>query len=153
MNNSQTGFLTKLAILTSKINHAISAKHALHEASFARFDELAPLIGRITNPGENLFIGQTRYHQTLAVRKTQARPELGNMLMVARTGGGKGLLAIPQLLTYPESVIVNDIKGELARYTSGYRARFSDVVVINPRGCGTALTPLQAIFPKASFSQ
>ena len=116
MDNPQTGFFTKLAILTSKINHAIAAKHALHEASFARFDQLEPLIGRITDPGENLFVGQTRYHQTIAVRKTKARPELGNMLVVARTGGGKGLLAIPQLLTYPHSVIVNDIKGELARY-------------------------------------
>ena len=142
MRNSQTGFFTKLAILTSKINHAVSAKRALHEASFARFDQLAPLIGRITDPGENLFIGLTSYHQTLAVRKTKARPELGNMLVVARTGGGKGLLAIPQLLTYPESVIVNDIKGELARYTSGYRARFSDVVVINPRGVGHRFDPI-----------
>ena len=75
------------------------------------------------------------------------------MLVVSRTGGGKGLLAIPQLLTYPESVIVNDIKGELTRYTSGYRSTMSDVFVIDPTGMEPALTPLPAYFLKASFSQ
>ena len=142
MNNPSKGFLTNLAILTSKINHAVSSNHALHEASFARFDQLEPLIHSITHPGESLLIGQTRYNQILAVRKAPNRPELGNMLVVGRNGAGKGLLAIPQLLTYPESVIVNDLKGEHCKHTSGYRSTFSDVHVIDPRGYGNRFDPL-----------
>ena len=142
MTNSQKQILTNLNIFTSKINHAFSTKHELHNAGFARFDQLAPLFHSITNPTETLLLGQTNYHQTLAVRKTPKRPELGNMLVFGRTGGGKGLLAIPQLLTYRESVIVNDLKGELKRHTSGYRASFSDVYVIDPRGNGHRFDPL-----------
>ena len=121
MNNSTKRVLTNFNILTSKINHVFSTKRELHNAGFARFDQLAPLFHSITDsPTEMLLLGRTGY-QTLAVTKTPKRPELGNMLVFGRTGGGKGLLAIPQTLIYPQSLIVNDLKGEFVRYTSGYR--------------------------------
>jgi type IV secretion system protein VirD4 len=142
MNNSTKQVLTNLNIFTSKINHTFSTKHELHNAGFARFDQLKPLFHSITDFHEQLLLGQTGYHQLLSVTKTPKRPELGNMLVFGRTGGGKGLLAIPQLLTYPESVIVNDLKGELRRHTSGYRSTFSDVFVIDPRGTGHRFDPI-----------
>ena len=141
MNNSTKRILTSFNIFTSKVNHIFSTKHELHNAGFARFDQLAPLFHSITDPQELLLLGQTGY-QTLAVSKTPKRPELGNMLVFGRTGGGKGLLAIPQLLTYRENVIVNDLKGELKRHTSGWRSTFSDVYVIDPRGNGHRFDPL-----------
>ncbi|MBV9482091.1 MAG: type IV secretory system conjugative DNA transfer family protein [Acidobacteria bacterium] len=137
--------LTTLAIQASKLTHLVSPKHDLHGADFSRFDQLSSLLGSITDPGERLLIGQTTRHETLAVSKTPKRPELGNMLVVARTGGGKGLLAIPQLLTYPHSVIVNDIKGDLADATSGYRSTFSDVFILDPTGRGNRFAPTAGV--------
>jgi hypothetical protein len=72
-------------------------------------------------------------------------------IVVARTGGGKGLLAIPQLLTYSESVIVNDIKGDLRKHTSGWRSTFSDVLVLDPRGQGNRFDPLAGIVDESEL--
>ena len=152
MRNSRTIHKrTVLAILASKISHALSSKRALHEARFARFDEQEALLGKITDPGESLLIGQASCNQILKVTKTPQRPDLGNMLVVARTGGGKGLLAIPQLLTWPGSVIVNDIKGDLTRCTSGYRSTFSDVYVVDPTGVGNRYDPLAGIMSESDI--
>jgi len=52
---------------------------------------------------------------------------------VAPSRAGKGVgQVIPTLLTYPGSVIVNDVKGENWKLTAGYRARFSHVLYWNP---------------------
>jgi type IV secretion system protein VirD4 len=66
------------------------------------------------------------------------------MLVAAPTRGGKGLLATSQLLTWPGSVVVNDIKGELFEQTAGYRASLGKVFVIDPRGVGHRYDPLHA---------
>jgi type IV secretory pathway TraG/TraD family ATPase VirD4 len=67
---------------------------------------------------------------------------LGNVLVVAPTRGGKGLLATSQLLTWPHSVIVNDIKGDLFTQTAGYRSSLGKVYVIDPTGIGNWYDPL-----------
>jgi hypothetical protein len=146
-----TGLLTRVAVASSKLHHAFSAKDELHDASFARFDELAPLLGTITDPGERLLIGRHKHGQVLAVSPTEKRPELGNILVVAPTRGGKGLLAEPQLLTWPHSVIVNDIKGELYEHTAGWRKTFSTVLVIDPRGKGHRYDPLAGMTTEDEF--
>ena len=43
---------------------------------------------------DGLLLGQTRFDHLLAVRATHQRRELGNLLVVAPTRGGKGLLAV-----------------------------------------------------------
>jgi type IV secretion system protein VirD4 len=58
----------------------------------------------------------------------------GNVLVDALTRGGKGLLAISQLLTWPHSVVVLDIKGELYDATAAYRKTKGPVFVIDPEG-------------------
>jgi type IV secretion system protein VirD4 len=78
----------------------------------------------------------------LHVRPTKARRELGNLLVVAPTRGGKGLLATSQLLTWPHSVIVNDIKGDLFTQTAGYISILGKVFVIDPTGIGHWYDPL-----------
>jgi type IV secretion system protein VirD4 len=81
-------------------------------------------------------------NQPLAVKPTRTRRELGNILIVAPTRGGKGLLAVSQLLSWRQSVIVNDIKGELFAQTAGYRATLGPVFVIDPSGIGHRFDPL-----------
>jgi hypothetical protein len=70
------------------------------------------------------------------------RIELGNLLAVAPTRGGKGLLAVSQLLTWPHSVIVNDIKGDLFTQTAGYRSTLGPLFVIDPTGVSHSFDPL-----------
>ena len=115
----------------------------LHNARFARIDELAPLLAASLDEAEpSLLLGIGHLSRILRVRPTRARHELGNALIVAPTRGGKGLLATSQLLTWPGSVIVNDIKGDLFAQTAGYRATLGRVFVIDPTGVGHRYDPL-----------
>src|SRR4051794_2646160 len=114
----------------------------LHVARFARLDELMSLAtARLRTTG--LLLGRTRFEHLLQVTPTKARRELGNVLVVAPTRGGKGLLATSQLLSWKHSVVVNDIKGELFAQTAGYRATLGMVFVIDPSGVGHRYDPLQ----------
>jgi type IV secretion system protein VirD4 len=90
----------------------------------------------------SLLLGVSRFNQLLHVQPTKTRRELGNLLVVAPTRGGKGLLATSQLLTWPHSVIVNDIKGDLFNQTAGYRRSIGSVFVLDPQGVGNRYDPL-----------
>ncbi|MEQ9243262.1 type IV secretory system conjugative DNA transfer family protein [Roseovarius indicus] len=74
----------------------------------------------------------------------------GHWLCIAPTGTGKSAsFAIPQLLSYPGSVVAVDIKGELVATTARYRRTLGEVLVIDPfqlvsDGSG-ALNPLSHI--------
>jgi type IV secretion system protein VirD4 len=91
----------------------------------------------------SLLLGVSRFNRVLRVHPTETRRELGNVLVVAPTRGGKGLLATSQLLSWSHSVIVNDIKGELFAQTAGYRATLGKVYVIDPTGIGNRFDPLK----------
>jgi type IV secretion system protein VirD4 len=58
----------------------------------------------------------------------------GHLMTVAPTGAGKGVgVIIPNLLTYPGSVIAIDIKGELSQVTARRRREMGQkVVVLDP---------------------
>lgn len=114
----------------------------LHKARFARRDELADLLSSKIDHA-SLLIGETLLRKFYLFRTTQIRPELGNILIVAPTRGGKGLLAVSQLLSWKHSVIVNDIKGDLFDQTAGYRATLGKVYVISPLGYGHRYDPLK----------
>ena len=60
----------------------------------------------------------------------------GHLMTIAPTGGGKGVgVIIPNLLTYPGSVIAIDIKGELTQVTARRRREMGQkVVVLDPFG-------------------
>src|SRR5215207_8092164 len=117
----------------SRILAFFRQSHGLHTARFAQLQELTGLLTP-TFDETSLLLGTGRFNQLLTVRPTKTRTELGNMLVVAPTRGGKGLLATSQLLTWPHSVIVNDVKGELFDQTAGYRATLGKVYVIDPQG-------------------
>jgi type IV secretion system protein VirD4 len=113
----------------------------LHRGRFARLDELTNITSRNPDP-TSLLIGVNRLKHFLLVRPTKTRRELGNMLIVAPTRGGKGLLAVSQLFTWQSSAVVNDLKGELFAATAGYRATLGKVFVIDPTGIGHRYDPL-----------
>jgi type IV secretion system protein VirD4 len=116
----------------------------LHTARFARFGELRRhklLTG--TPRTDGLLLGRLRFPRCfVSVTPRPARRELGNILIVAPTRSGKGLLAASQLLTWKQSIIVNDIKGELFAATAGYRSTFGKVYVVDPTGVGHHYDPL-----------
>jgi type IV secretion system protein VirD4 len=120
----------------------LSRRYKIHRARFARVDELAKLMAESLDRQASLILGVSHLSRILRVRPIKARRELGNLLVVAPTRGGKGLLATSQLLSWPHSVVVNDIKGELFAQTAGYRSTLGPVFVIDPTGVGHRFDPL-----------
>jgi type IV secretion system protein VirD4 len=105
--------LYELTVFFNRIFGSLLFSRQLYNARFARIDELTSLSSPLKDREASLLLGVNRFHHVLRVRPTKTRRELGNLLIVAPTRGGKGLLAISQLLSWKHSVIVNDIKGEL----------------------------------------
>jgi type IV secretion system protein VirD4 len=97
----------------------------LHNARFAVIHELSDMM--TDSPPTDSLLGTRAGERMLHVKQTEHRRELGNLLVSAPTRGGKGLLAVSQLLTWNHSVIVNDIKGELYDQTAGYRRTLGQV--------------------------
>jgi type IV secretion system protein VirD4 len=62
-----------------------------------------------------------------------------HVLCFAPTRSGKGVgLVVPTLLTWPDSAIVHDIKGENWALTAGWRARFGRVLLFDPTNAQSA---------------
>jgi type IV secretion system protein VirD4 len=129
-----TVYLRRLIVFFIRDTH-------LYRARFARFDEVARLLSPVASP-TSLILGTSQSGDFVSVTPTKTRRELGNVLVVAPTRGGKGLLAVSQLLTWRHSVIVNDIKGDLFTQTAGYRRSLGPVFVIDPQGIGHSYDPL-----------
>lgn len=68
----------------------------LHRARFAGIQDMARLLTPLPPP-TSLLLGM-RAKDFVSVQPTLTRPELGNLLVVAPTRGGNGLLAVSQLL-------------------------------------------------------
>src|SRR4051812_4744499 len=133
-------FFYHFASFCSLLIGGILWRRHLHVARFARLDELRSLVTHQPTP-DSLLLGRTKYGHLLEVRANPQRRELGNLLVVAPTRGGKGLLATSQLLSWQHSVIVNDIKGELFAQTAGYRATLGPVFVLDSAGVGHRYDP------------
>jgi type IV secretion system protein VirD4 len=138
-------FFFGLFVLVTRIRSFFQHSQTLHNARFANPHELTGLLTERFNdpPAGGLLLGISRFNTMLRVQPVKTRRELGNVLVVAPTRGGKGLLATSQLLSWPHSVIVNDIKGELFAQTAGYRATLGKVFVIDPTGIGNRFDPLK----------
>jgi type IV secretion system protein VirD4 len=135
-------FLFGLVVFCNRIRSFFQYSQSLHHARFVLLHELT---GLLTDRFDetSLLLGVSRFNNLLRVQPTETRRELGNVLVVAPTRGGKGLLATAQLLSWPHSVIVNDIKGELYTQTAGYRSMLGKVYVIDPTGIGNRFDPLR----------
>jgi len=134
-------FLHLLSMILSWMSALFANTDALHKARFALPHELTSLMSD-TLDEMGLLVGMSHLGGLYRIRPTPQRRELGNALIVAPTRGGKGLLAVSQLLTWPHAVVVNDIKGELFDQTAGYRATLGPVYVLDPRGFGHQYDPL-----------
>jgi type IV secretion system protein VirD4 len=126
----------------SWVNAHLPKTPQLYTDRFARIHEVDPLVSPNWQQEAGLLIGVSSFNHVLSVRQTGKRRELGNVLVDALTRGGKGLLAISQLLTWPHSVVVLDIKGELYEATAGYRQTLGSVFVIDPEAVGNRFDPL-----------
>jgi type IV secretory pathway TraG/TraD family ATPase VirD4 len=141
-------FFFGIVVFFNRIRSFFQHSQSLHNARFAQLHELiALLIERFDET--SLLLGVTGFNKLLRVRSTETRRELGNVLVVAPTRGGKGLLATSQLLSWPHSVVVNDIKGDLFTQTAGYRHSLGDkkdeeenIFVFDPIGYGHRYDPL-----------
>jgi type IV secretion system protein VirD4 len=134
--------LRRLSSTLSRINTLLPKAPQLYSDRFAHPHEVDPLVHPDWQQEAGLLIGVSSFNHVLSVRATPKRRELGNVLVDALTRGGKGLLAISQLLTWPHSVVVVDIKGELYEATAGYRKTLGPVYVIDPEGVGNRFDPL-----------
>ena len=139
-----TYIIYALVVNINRVIVFLTRNTALHRARFARIHELSGLITNSPGLETSLLLGLSHLNHTLHVKPTKARRELGNLLVVAPTRGGKGLLATAQLLTWPHSVIVNDIKGDLFSQTAGFRSSLGEVFVIDPQGYGNRYDPLNS---------
>lgn len=136
-------FLHAVSIVLSFLSAFFSKADHLHHARFALAHEVADLVSH-TFHETALLLGISHLGGIYRVRSTPVRRELGNLLVVAPTRGGKSLLALSQLLTWSHSAVVNDVKGELYQQTAGYRNTLGPVYVLDPRGYGHQYDPLHA---------
>jgi type IV secretion system protein VirD4 len=137
-----TAGLHRLSSTLSWVSAHLPKTPQLYADRFAHPHEVDPLVSPNWHHETGLLVGVSSFNQVLSVRPTPARRELGNVLVDALTRGGKGLLAISQLLTFPHSVVVVDIKGELYEATAGYRKTLGPVFVIDPEALGHQFDPL-----------
>src|SRR5687768_17257517 len=72
----------------------------LYPNDFAQPHEIEKLLTSTWQNEAGLLLGVSPFNQVYSVRSTSERRELGNILVDAPTRGGKGLLAISQLLTW-----------------------------------------------------
>src|SRR5215475_13449455 len=113
--------LRRAASTISRFRAFLPKPPQLYADRFAHPHEVDPLVSEHWHNETGLLVGLSPFNHVLSVRGTPKRRELGNILVDALTRGGKGLLAISQLLSWPHSVVVVDIKGELYQYTAGFR--------------------------------
>jgi type IV secretion system protein VirD4 len=156
--NSHADYLLHIRILFDRIAASTffsGHDKRLHKARYAKPPELFPLMGGTTpEPETSLLLGIGPYNRVLRITPTTKHKELGNLLVEAPTRRGKGLLAITQLLTWPHSVVVNDIKGELFEKTAAARAKWGPVFVVAPTlGVGDGFNPLHNCRSEEDFRE
>jgi type IV secretion system protein VirD4 len=119
------GLLGALTAILGSVWRARQTKHVTTYGS-ARWAETRDVRdARLTN-GAGVFLGLWR---TQYLRHDG--PE--HVMAFAPTRSGKGVgLVIPTLLSWPESAVIHDIKGENWQLTAGWRQRFSYCLLFNP---------------------
>ena len=114
-----------LVVLPGALFVASRPRRALHgDARFASPGEVAKagLLGTAKGGGPSILVGRHR-------GKFLALPGQLSVMLSAPTRSGKGVgVVIPNLLNWPDSVVVLDIKGENYDITAGYRAEHGQAV-------------------------
>lgn len=113
-------------ILPAALVAAARPRRSLHgDARFANLSEIARaglIANRANRNGPSILIGRHR-------GRYLALPGQLSVMLSAPTRSGKGVgVVIPNLLNWPDSVVVLDIKGENHAITAGYRAAHGQAV-------------------------
>ena len=114
-----------LVVLPGALFAASRSRRPLHgDARFANVGEVARagLIESAKPPGPSILVGRYR-------GKFLALPGQLSVMLSAPTRSGKGVgVVVPNLLNWPDSVVVLDIKGENYDITAGYRGERGQAV-------------------------
>jgi type IV secretion system protein VirD4 len=114
-----------LIVLPGALFAASRPRRPLHgDARFANAGEVASagLLGDTKSTGPSILVGRYR-------GKFLALPGQLSVMLSAPTRSGKGVgVVIPNLLNWPDSAVVLDIKGENYDITAGYRAERGQAV-------------------------
>jgi type IV secretion system protein VirD4 len=137
---SGTSWWLHAQLLASRLATLFPSEMRLHPGRFAYPHELTPLLSSRLE-GMHLLLAEYVGTHVLRVATSPKRQHLGNMLICGPTGSGKSQHITSQLLTWPHSAVVYDIKGELHRLTAGYRATLGRVYVLDPTGVGNQYDP------------
>ena len=117
-------------------------RHSSGTARWATTRELKKL-GLITKEPDGVILGQSKDAKGVITGSDSFRiKRFGSLIsdnsayhtiIVGATGSGKGVgVIMPTLLTWKESVMIVDPKGESYGYTAGYRSTFSEVFYFDP---------------------
>ena len=117
-------------------------RHSSGTARWATTRELKKL-GLISREPEGVILGQSKDAKGVITGSDSFRiKRFGSLIsdnsayhaiVVGATGSGKGVgVIMPTLLTWKESVMIVDPKGESYGYTAGYRSTFSEVFYFDP---------------------
>ena len=117
-------------------------RHSSGTARWAATRELKKL-GLITKEPDGVILGQSKDAKGVITGSDSFRiKRFGSLIsdnsayhaiVVGATGSGKGVgVIMPTLLTWKESVMIVDPKGESYGYTAGYRSTFSEVFYFDP---------------------
>src|SRR5215211_5876960 len=137
-----TNFLYHLNLWYSRISAFLSQQKCLYTARWAFFHELVPILIKKVD-GTHILLAKSRFHRFIAAQPMDTQNEIGHAFFIGKPRSGKGLAIETNLLTWPYSTIVNDIKGELYQRTAGYRNRIGKVFRFDPGGYGHRYDPLE----------
>jgi type IV secretion system protein VirD4 len=132
-----------MVVLPAALIAAARQQRPLHGA--ARFASRAEIVraGLIGAPGPSILVG--RHGRDFLALGGQL-----SVMLSAPTRSGKGVgVVVPNLLNWPDSVVVLDIKGENYDITAGYRAKHGQAVYafspFDDSGCSHRWNPLTAV--------
>ena len=125
------GFLTYV-LLVGFGQRSLKQHDGIHgTAHWATEDEIrqSGLLPREGEAGRGVYVGAWEDKRGQVHYLRHDGPE--HVAAIAPTRSGKGVgLVVPTLLSWPHSVVVNDMKGELWAMTSGWRQRHAGNVVL-----------------------
>lgn len=133
-----------LIVLPAALIIAARPRRALHgDARFATPAEVARAGLTGGSPGPAILVGKYR-------GKFLTLPGQLSVMLSAPTRSGKGVgIVIPNLLNWPDSAVVLDIKGENHAITAGYRAAWGQAVFafspFDEHACSHRWNPLSSV--------
>jgi type IV secretion system protein VirD4 len=101
----------------------------------------------LTKKTPAILLASGKFDYVLAVRPRETQQELAHVLLEGKTRIGKGLNVETNCLTWPYSLIANDIKKELWWRTAGFRETGLHGIAFqfDPRGNGHRFDPLEGL--------